>query len=100
MALNNFINGDSLKKNRSKRLKMKVSRRVHEEKWKQMAGLGEALTPRPGTPAPLSPRNCPRVALCMLRCQLKSCNYSNKRENMRPNGTCVKWALEAEFPQS
>lgn len=31
---------------------MRVSRRVHKDKWKQMAGLVEAPTPRPGTPPP------------------------------------------------
>lgn len=78
---------------------MRVSRRVHKDKWKQMAGLVEAPTPRPGTPAPFLLRNRPRVALCMLRCRLKSCNYSNKIENTSPNGTGVEWALEADFAQ-
>lgn len=39
---------------------MRVSRRVHKDKWKQMAGLVEAPTPRPGTPAPFLLRNRPR----------------------------------------
>lgn len=32
---------------------MRVSRRVHKDKWKQTAGLVEAPTPRPGTPRPI-----------------------------------------------